>query len=194
MVTGFIKGIPKVIDNMIKGIPAFIMAIIKSIPDIIVPLINSLIFELGNPIFWVKIAITVAEAFIKSIPLIINNLISGIWDGISKMFGGGEGGFWDSIGLATGGKIVKGGIAGKDSVPAALMPGEVVIDKSLTSKLERSLNGQPQPVNNDITNALLNQVVNLLQKPTNVSTSVQLNNKTLADIILNLNRTNARLA
>jgi hypothetical protein len=44
------------------------------------------------------------------------------------------------------------------------------------------------------TNALLTRLIKEMIKPTKVQTSVQLNNKTLADIILTLSRTNARLS
>lgn len=124
----------------------------------------------------------------------ISNIVTAIYDAVMNMFGGGGGGDGllgiGVLGLARGGQIVKGGIAGKDSVPAALMPGELVVDDNTTKQLQSFLDGKPF----DVMSSLLNQILQKIGGEQTINTSVELNNKTFANIILELNRNNARLA
>jgi len=115
---------------------------------------------------------------------------------------GGIGGFVQEIpviGDVFGGFFAKGGFVPEgfpaDSFPARLTSGEFVIDNSLTPKLENFLNSsQNQPtVAADNTDLLL-RILDQVQRPIQTQATVQLNQDTLADIILTLNRTNRRLA
>lgn len=77
-----------------------------------------------------------------------------------------------------------------DTFPARLTSNEFVVNNDLTPKLEKFLDGE----GNAVTNALLAKVIALLGQPMQVTTTANLNGKALADIILQLNRNNARLS
>jgi len=92
-----------------------------------------------------------------------------------------------------GGLIPKG--FNNDNFPARLTSGELVIDRSTTKDLQDFLSAQNSPTqNNDNMIGLLSQILNTLQMDKTVNTSVEFNGDTLADIILELNRNNARIA
>jgi hypothetical protein len=113
--------------------------------------------------------------------------------------GGGGNGFLSSIGLATGGAVVRGA-GNRDTVPALLSPGEIVVDRTTGPRLNAFLDkaegglSQSSGSSDPTTLALLAKVVDLLQKPVTVETAATVDGRTLADIILKLNRTNQRLA
>jgi hypothetical protein len=85
--------------------------------------------------------------------------LSGIFSGIGGLFGGGGGGGLGGLfslfsgsfvaGFSQGGTVrnVPGSQAGKDSVPAMLMPGEVVLSKSAVSRMGSSNQGSTQQFN-----------------------------------------------
>jgi len=199
----FITQIPVIIKNLVDSLPALIDAVIESLPLIIDPLVNTLITKISNPVFWTQVAYNAITAFITQIPNIVSEMVSAIWDSVKDIFsfgGGGDSQWYNPFSWSKGGMPVyaqKGVMfepKGTDTVPSMLTPGELVVDRSTTKQLQNYLNDAETGTSNDVTNALLTQVISLLQQPQTVETSVTLNNKTLADIILNLNRTNARLA
>jgi hypothetical protein len=85
--------------------------------------------------------------------------LSGIFSSIGGLFGGGGGGGMGGLfslfsgpfvaGFSQGGTVrnVPGSQAGKDSVPAMLMPGEVVLSKSAVSRMGSSNQGSTQQFN-----------------------------------------------
>ena len=94
------------------------------------------------------------------------------------------------------GGIVPGGFP-NDNFPARLTSGELVVDRSTTRDLQEFL-AEQGPGNNgggsDTVIGLLSQIANLLQNGQTIETSVDFEGDTLANIILNLNRNNARIA
>lgn len=200
IVNQLVQEVPKVIQEFLKSIPTIINEFVNSVPSIINALVIQLPFLINQLALQMPfIAFSFVEALIKNIPYLIsqtvNALIQGIKDQIKGIFGGGgddDGllgiGF---LGLADGGKIVRGGIAGKDSVPAAVMPGELIVDQALTKKMQDYFDGSGGQ-GNDVTNALLVNVIDLLSRPQEIQTSVQVNSRTFADIMINLSRINAR--
>ncbi len=185
MVKEFSAGITETVKNIIKAAPAFVTALIKEIPNLVITLVKTLIHEI--PLFISEFVKYIGEAF--------KNLLSKLNPFSSQ---GPVGGFFKKIGnffgFAEGGKIASGGIPGKDSIPIAVTPGELVVDRSLTNKMQEYFANPNRSdlSGSDITNNLLLQVISLLQKPHDINTSVQFNNKTLADIMITLNRTNTR--
>jgi phage-related protein len=97
--------------------------------------------------------------------------------------------------LATGGMVT--GEGNRDTVPALLSPGELVIDRTTGPRLNQFMNeygkGQTQSGDNGVTLALLGHVVELLKQPMAVQTTANVDGRAFADIILNLSRTNQRL-
>jgi len=182
-------------------ISSVIQGFFENLPYMIESFMNLMINYFASPQRMIRLAVSFTEALIKSIPKMADAFVDGIADGLKDafggLFGGGGGGGIPIIsdiggifGFAKGGLLAKGGIPGMDSIPARLTPGELVVDKQTTDALKRDI----KDTNVDVTNALLSKVIYLLEKPQEISTSVNFNNRTLADIILNLNRTNVRLA
>jgi hypothetical protein len=100
--------------------------------------------------------------------------------------------FRETIGFARGGSISKvSGSGFRDSVPAMLTPGEVVVDRSVSSKLLDMLEGGG---NGEDTAMILMQILEAVRQPINVSTKAEVNGRAFADVILELTRTNARLS
>ena len=95
------------------------------------------------------------------------------------------------FGFATGGEVksVKGGTPFIDSVPAMLQQGEVVIDRRSNDGLKRFIE---KDGGGNV--AVMDKILKLLEAPIDVATSVQLNQKEFANIVLKLNRTGQRLA
>lgn len=89
-----------------------------------------------------------------------------------------------ALGFAEGG-IVPPGFP-NDTYPAFLTSGETVVPPG------RSLPDEDGSM--DLNNALLAQLVSLLKQPQTVSATAELNGRAFADIVLQLNRSNARLA
>lgn len=204
----FVTALPEIFGNIfIYGVPALIEGLIEALPAFVEKFTSLMVIQMSSPIFWTKVATSAASAFVKSIPSIVQGFIDGFKDGLKQILpGGGGGGFLSSIpvvggiadafGFAEGGKIVKGGIPGKDSVPIKAMQGELIVDRSLTAKMQDFFDRGASSSTNDnsVVVGLLNQILVAVQRPMNVSTSVNVNQKAFADIILNLNRVNARLA
>lgn len=104
---------------------------------------------------------------------------------ISDVFGG-------IPGFATGGMVTGSGT--RDTVPALLTPGEIVIDRTTGPRLNRFLNAAENGgVGNQQVVALLSQVVESLNNPQQANVQLNLDNRVLADEILELTRNNARL-
>jgi len=79
----------------------------------------------------------------------LGSSLSGIMGGIGGLFGGGGGGGFLSgigsfLGFSQGGIVpnIPGSQAGKDSVPAMLMPGEVVLSKNDVSRMNNNGSGR----------------------------------------------------
>lgn len=100
------------------------------------------------------------------------------------------------LGFAQGGmpiRMARGGAPYQDSIPAEVQQGEVVIDRTLTSQLKKQLDDGSLGGGADLA-PLLKEMISLLKLPMEVQSDVKFNNDTMAKIILNLNRTNQRLA
>ncbi len=126
--------------------------------------------------------------------------ISGSLSGISGGGGGIFGQVTGALSEATGGLFATGGQvpAGfpNDSFPARLTSGELVIPPGDTARLSQFLDRQTGVVSggSDVQLTLLAQILAALQSPINVSTTAEVNGRALADIMLQLNRQNARVS
>ena len=134
----------------------------------------------------------------------IEDIIKKLTPGRNAAIGGsGKGGFERAIGFDIPGlKFAKGGMVrgfgNRDSIPAALTPGELVVDRTTGPRLNEFLDSYKEAKRSSgtpaLTDALLTKILNELQKPNEVRTTVKVREKALADIMLNLSRTNARTA
>lgn len=132
--------------------------------------------------------------------LLINGLVSGaqqVVDAITPDFSGigGSGGIVDDSvpilgGLASGGTI-PGGFP-DDSFLAGLTSGETVVPKDDVED-DRSFRSE-QRSQAGVMNALLSQILQAVQQPQNLQTSIELDGNKLAEAMLGLSRRNARIA
>lgn len=128
-----------------------------------------------------------------------NAMGQAIADGFSiDTGGGGEGLVPDSTpiigGLAKGGTIPPG--FNNDTFSAFLSSGELVVPRDDVDRLRGFLDQQETGTgnaDNGLIAALLAQILTALNQPMTVTTQANINGKAFADIILKLNRNNARL-
>lgn len=158
-ITGFLDAIPVIIENIVESIPVIIDTLVERLPILIEKLAElapeiaiKLGISLSNQAPFIAQRFTIE--FIKNIPNIVKALIDGIVNGIKDafgslggIFGGGGGGgiggvvsgIGDFFGFADGG-TVPGGAPFVDRVPIMATPGEEILNKSLSQKLEDALN------------------------------------------------------
>jgi tape measure domain-containing protein len=120
-----------------------------------------------------------AGGFMSQITGIFGGLFSSISSSLSGLFGGGGGGggFFSSIaglfsgapGMAQGGTVLSTSTSqvGKDSVPAMLMPGEVVLSKNALANMNNNNNSQQQStfninVSGDVSRQTRQEIVKML--------------------------------
>lgn len=195
IINSLISQLPRVITSLVMQTPRIVMAFIRQIPSMITSFIEELIK--GAPKF--------IEELIKAIGNFATGGIfgggggggGGILGGIGGAIGGVVSSVGDIFGFAEGGQLyakeVPMGFAG-DTYPARLSSGELVVDRSTASGLREFIDRENGNQGTDINTGLLSKMLSLLEAPMTVETSVQVNQKAFADIILQLNRNNARLA
>lgn len=100
------------------------------------------------------------------------------------------------VAFSTGGFVR--GTGNRDTVPAWYTPGEVVVDRTTGPKLVDFLNSRDkwdrQSANDPAVPALLAKILEKLDTPITVHTSIEWQKRVLADMNLSLSRTNARVA
>lgn len=221
IISEIIKAIPSVIAAFIAAIPSIIGAFVASIPSIVAGFSAALISGAAG---FVGAIITGASGFvgeilsgagrfvselIKSIPVVgglfgggggggalggvpvVGGIVSSVVESIGGVFDWAKGGKMPGIYAAKGQKIPIFKPKGSDVVPSMLTPGEYVIDRGLTQRLTDYLDKQQSRSNSD---AILAQILATLKTPQQVDSQIKINNRVFADLILELNRSNARLA
>jgi hypothetical protein len=120
-----------------------------------------------------------AGGFMSQITGIFGGLFSSISSSLSGLFGGGGGGggffsglmgiFAGAPGMAQGGTVLSTSTSqvGKDSVPAMLMPGEVVLSKNALANMNNNNNSQQQStfninVSGDVSRQTRQEIVKML--------------------------------
>jgi len=217
LVKALVEALPVFIEEINKQLPV----IVQSLADLFGDPQFWVNFSKGMLKASIAAAQAVPKAFIQAIPEFFDGfgkeLINAIVNGISQAVGsvgdvagdffGGVSDFVSSVpvvgdvydtargwlGLARGGSVqsVPNGFP-NDTFPAMLSSGELVVDRSTVERLNRFMdNGDSQDMS--VTNALLAQIVNKLSEGQNVKTTATINGRAFADIILQLNRSNARL-
>lgn len=201
-IRAFAEAAPEFIERIVENVPVLIEELTEALPRLIESLAQKapqLITVLAQNM--PSVAVSFAKAMVQQAPAIIYSVVSGIGQGIidgikeSLGFGGGGGigGFIGDVvgtvggflGFAKGGEVPMG--FPNDNFPARLSSGENVVDRSTNEKLNSFLDG------GGTTDLLLSRVIELLQRPMQVESRVEFRQEALANIILNLNRTGARL-
>jgi hypothetical protein len=216
MIKEFAAALPDVVVNIVEGLAA-------AADTIVLALVDSLIDKGGLERIVVglikaapKLAFALAESFIRA----QKEAVVALFENIGKKFKiptpewvkrlvnaltidrdkvKGKGLIREAIGFARGGEVARlasGGVtayrggSGVDTIPAMVSAGEITVDRTTTNKLKSFLDSP----GDDVTQALLVKVIDLLSQPMQINTTAEVNGNALADIILELNRTNARLA
>jgi hypothetical protein len=152
----------------------------------------------------------IADAIFEPVNKLIDFFTNFDFGKLFDFGGGGGGGFLGQVGSAVSNVgqslgFAKGGIVpkyaangmfvpkGTDTVPAMLTAGELVVPRDTTSELQRFLANQNSGGTNNETTAMLMSILQTVQKPIEVSSSVEVNQQAFANIILQLNRQNMRL-
>lgn len=142
LIEEFFNGILQAVQKLISAMPTVARALANAMPGVALQFALELIKQI------VPIAIEFINALVKEAPRFITELIKalpsavgGAAGGIGGAVGGIFGGIGDVFGFAEGGTI-QGGAPIMDRVPAVLTPGETIVDRGLTNRLEQFLNGQ----------------------------------------------------
>ncbi len=222
-VKSFTDAIPEIISNLAEALPVLVEELADQLPVVIDRLIDKVPDIVGalvraSPAIISALALEspkIIAAMVKNVPSLVKSFIDGLKDGAGEFvqklidavnpfssennigsglnklnpFGG------EFLEFANGGQP---GFVGQvpsgfdnDRYPSLLSSRELVVKPKLTNQLESFLNnGGSSPR----TEALLSSILNSLNKPVQVSTTVEVSNKAFADIILTLNRSNMRLA
>lgn len=214
MISDFADAVPTVVENIILAIPAVIEVLVQKAPEIITRLVHDIprvITELVNSIPQIvsslanlmpEVATSLAEGIIEELPGIAAEMGKQFAKAINPFGGKGSiigsipivGDVFGAIGdlFAEGGSYTKSVPNGfpNDSFPARLTEGELVVDRSTAKGLKDFIDNRGMDANTGI----LVKILNAVNTPLSVTSEVNLNGKAFADIILNLNRNNARLS
>ena len=134
------------------------------------------------------------------------NVVKEALNKVGGAFGGGGGGGGgllnrakSALGFSKGGTVPKYAAdgmfvpRGTDTVPAMLTPGELVVPRDMVGELSSFLSKQKgETVSQDT--AILTAILQALQAPTTVNSEVKINQSVFAEIMLQLNRQNARVS
>ena len=221
MVKEFAAALPDLIQAIVESIPVLIEELANQFPVVIERMVEKFsdpkfIENISKAFIKAGVAMATAQvkAFISQIPKffqdfgksIISAIVDGIKQAISAITGAAGdfvqsipvvgdviGGIGDIFGFARGGQVmsVPNGFP-NDTFPASLTSGELVVDRSTVERLNDFMDGNSQQ-SSGLSESLLVRILDKLSEPMNVSTTASLNGKALADIILQLNRNNARL-
>lgn len=197
VIDSFIKSIPKVIDGILQGLPQIFTAIVAGIPTIINALIeyfsaNAFIIVESFIEALIEGAPKFVEALLEAIPKAAGGLLGGGLAG-----GGGGGGILGAVasplgfvkGLFSEGGVIPPGFP-NDTFVAGVSSGERVLTPQQNKLFEKSIaNG-----GSDETNSILAQILSAVKSGQQVNASINIGQEQLARVILNLNRSNQRLA
>lgn len=214
-VSAFIRSIPEIIQGFINGFRNGFDDIFKSfnkagkyieeagkifskVPEFITGAAKSFVSFIKNgAVNFVSKIIEGAgkfiEQLIKKIPGVGNILGGSGGGGIIGTVTGAIGSIGSALGFAEGGYVPPG--YPNDTFPARLTSGEFVIDRTLANKLSEYIDSNNnKTINSGITDNLLVRVIDLLERPLNTSATVELDNREFAKILLQMDRTNQRIA
>jgi hypothetical protein len=200
----FVKEMPRIIGGFISGAAQFVAAILTGAVQFVWYIVSGAASFVGTilsgAVNFVGQILAGAAQFVAEIVSnvpVIGDILGGGGDSgggipiISDLFDWNRGGLVETLYAAKGMMIKPFQPKGTDTVPSMLTPGEYVVDRSTTNRLNSFLDQQQSSNKSDY---LLDQILTELKKPQVVNSELTLNRRTLADVILELNRNNARLA
>lgn len=188
LIEKLIEAIPRVIDGLIAALPRVITALSEAGPQLAAALIRqapnlAINFSIELAKQAPNIAISFAKGFIEQAPTIAKALIDAVkgipgqaLGSVGKAAGGFLSGIGKFFGFADGGQV-PGGAPFIDRVPAVLTPGEQVIDRSLSQRLDNFLSSQGNS-----------------NQAQNITINLRVGEQELAGVLLNLNKRGFRTA
>lgn len=190
----FAEQTPIIIDKIISDLPRILQAQIENVPKLFAAMAAEapkIAISLANKM--PEVAVEFAVNLIKSIPSIVKEFVNQIKGQLGGLLGSNEGGGNGLIGGAkaflTGGlskvfKFADGGIVPSgfpnDSAPALLTSGEIVLNKDGVDNMISAFN------------SLANRRPTESNGSQNISINLQVGEKQLADVLLQLNRNGFR--
>jgi len=190
----FAEQTPIIIDKIISDLPRILQAQIENVPKLFAAMAAEapkIAISLANKM--PEVAVEFAVNLIKSIPSIVKEFVNQIKGQLGGLLGSSEGGGNGLIGGAkaflTGGlskvfKFADGGIVPSgfpnDSAPALLTSGEIVLNKDGVDNMISAFN------------SLANRRPTESNGSQNISINLQVGEKQLADVLLQLNRNGFR--
>ena len=168
----------------------FTTELIKNVPRIITEAVN----QLAQGIKQIFEDLTTVSD--NSVVGQIGGFLEGALGGVGGAVGNIVGAVGDVFGFANGGEVrrVAGAAPFRDSVNAKVQSGELILDRSTSNELKRQLQNGGNLNDSSQLASELRAIRQLLSAPMNVQSDVRLNQEAFARIILNLTRTNQRLA
>ncbi len=206
---------PMIIDRLIQSIPRIVEALIKQAGPAL-----AISFAQNAP----EMAWSFVRAMIDMVPQLIKSIADGVYEAIKNILsslnpfgggGGGIGGIFSDIGgaiedvfgwskggqgfkapgFANGGSITRVPMGfDNDTYPARLTSGELVVDRSTAVDLKNFLNSNKEEGGGEISNTILLKILDAVSTPVSVTSEISLNRKAFAELLLDLSRTNTRLA
>lgn len=195
IIDAFIEGVPRIIDRLISELPRLIQSLIEKLPHIAISLATMMpMVATKLALEMPRVAVEWTTQLVKSIPLIVKGFVDEIGKQMRNLGGllgtsgegGGIGGFVGGA-VKSIGKIFKfadGGIVPSgfpnDSAPALLTSGEIVLNKDGVDNMISAFN------------SLANRRPTESNGSQNISINLQVGEKQLADVLLQLNRNGFR--
>lgn len=185
VIEALVLGAPRFIISLIKGLPRLISALAELMPSVAVSFSTALVAQAPS------IGIAVANAIVDELKGKLGSAAGGVGD-----FFGNIGGFVSDIGSSfsfdKGGEL-SGGTPFRDSIPVMAQGGELFIDRSTNNQLKDFLDANQQE-KTMTDNIMFARLIEAMNRPQIVESELKFNSETFANIILKLNRQNARLA
>jgi hypothetical protein len=202
------EGFDEKFNNAINSFVSSFTGAINDFINSIGPAFSQFFSDIGPGIYNALVGLF--DAIVEPLKAVFDPLLEAIkplTDAVMSLFdavsnagnlggkGGGKGLIAETFGFAKGGIVyaAQGTLArGTDTVPAMLTPGELVVPRDMVSELGAYLSAQ-RDTSGGSNSAMLAAILSEVQKPVVVQAEAKVNQSVFADIILQLNRQNARL-
>ena len=205
----FQGGLERIIGALLRAIPRVAIALAVAFRDAIVDGAQAIGNAIGTffsdaldaifePIQDLFKPLEDALNFVGDLIMQLYQPLFDLIDSISGLFGSGGGKGWlaETFGFSKGGLVYAADgffqPRGTDTVPAMLTPGELVVPRDMVGELGAFLNGQRSEAPGSDA-AMLSAIYAAVSGPIVVKAEAKVNQQAFADIILQLNRQNARL-
>jgi hypothetical protein len=189
-VSGAVSSVSGAVSGVVSGVTGSIVNVIDQVQNLLgINVIPEWIMELYRSLQAIGASIDLVE-LVKSPMNAVTGAVRGVIGSylrnpLTKVMRPPQ--------LANGGEIPNG-FSGDRFGPVMLNSGELVIDRGTTSDLKGFLRDNSNGERGRVLEALMLRILDLLERPIQVDSTLQIDNRAFGEIILSLNRTNARLS